>query len=213
MSSAIPTTQTAIVSPHQPSLPAAILSYLIPGLGQIYQGRYGKGILFMISLLGMFFLGQAMGNWQNVYVQKEEFGRNRGVASLFLRWHYAGQFWIGVAAWPALWQYFGMPVPALPEQNHQIEDNAEPEAPLNDRLRTFMHNFQKMPKESEVNEFLKRHDKTPDLGWVYTVIAGMLNILVIYDAYAGAAFPPGSSRPSGREQAVPISETKREGAV
>jgi hypothetical protein len=31
-----------------------------------------------------------------------------------------------------------------------------------------------------------------DLGWVYTVIAGVLNIMVIYDAFAGPAFlaPP-----------------------
>lgn len=27
----------------------------------------------------------------------------------------------------------------------------------------------------------------PELAWVYTVIAGMLNILVILDAYAGPA--------------------------
>ena len=30
-------------------------------------------------------------------------------------------------------------------------------------------------------------DKTWDLGWVYTVIAGALNVLVIYDAVAGPA--------------------------
>ena len=26
---------------------AAVLSYLVPGLGQIYQGRIGKGLLFV----------------------------------------------------------------------------------------------------------------------------------------------------------------------
>ena len=31
-------------------------------------------------------------------------------------------------------------------------------------------------------------DKRWDLGWVYTVIAGVLNVLVIYDALAGPAF-------------------------
>jgi hypothetical protein len=29
-----------------------------------------------------------------------------------------------------------------------------------------------------------------ELGWVYTVIAGVLNILVIYDAVAGPAMLP-----------------------
>src|ERR1017187_4567548 len=157
-------------APREPSNLAAFLSYLIPGLGQIYQGRYGKGVLFMVSLLGMFMLGQAMGGkyWQNVYVPREE-GRGNLASSLVMRWHFVGQFWIGAAAWPALWQYFHMPVPA-------------------EETNPFLHNLQRMPDEKNLNEFLINSDKSPDLGWVYTVIAGMLNILVIYDAYAGPMF-------------------------
>ena len=34
---------------------AALLSYLVPGLGQIYQGRVGKGLLFMVCLYLLFF--------------------------------------------------------------------------------------------------------------------------------------------------------------
>src|SRR4051812_42279215 len=103
--SSTPTAPAAARLPHEPSMAAAILSYVIPGLGQIYQGRYGKGLLFMVSLLGMFFLGQAMGGWQNVYVQKQPGGQGRlNLITIFSRWHYAGQFWIGAAAWPALWQ-------------------------------------------------------------------------------------------------------------
>ena len=154
------------LSPHEPSPLGAVLSYLVPGLGQIYQGRHGKGVLFMISLLGMFFLGQAMGNWQNVYIHSLEGARGgRGLAFLD-RWHYGGQFWIGISAWPALWQHFKLPVP---------DEKAQP----------FLHNFQKMPPEKDQNQFLVISDKSPDLGWVYTVVAGMLNILVMYDAYAG----------------------------
>src|SRR5437763_1250901 len=99
-------------TPHEPSALAAFLSYLIPGLGQIYQKRYGKGVLFMVCLLGMFMLGQAMGQWQNVYVPRDEAPgqRQRGnlVNSLVMRWHYVGQFWIGAAAWPALGHYFSV---------------------------------------------------------------------------------------------------------
>src|SRR6266567_1593545 len=110
MSSA-PTAPAAALLPPEPSLTAAILSYLVPGLGQIYQGRFGKGFLFMISLLGMFTLGQAMGNWQNVYVPPAENRPNQPgelralPSSLLTRWHYLGQFWIGIYAWPALYQY------------------------------------------------------------------------------------------------------------
>jgi len=69
-----------------------------------------------------------------------------------------------VAAWPAIFQYNNWP---LPEQ---------------------LQSYQKTPNEEELNDYLRKHDKTPDLAWVYTVIAGMLNILVIYDAFAGPAY-------------------------
>lgn len=168
--------------PHEPSTLAAFLSYLIPGLGQIYQGRHGKGALFMISLLGMFLLGQAMGQWQNVYVPRSPQGSNSLLNALVQRWHYGGQFWIGIAAWPALWQFYGQTMP---------DREAHP----------FWHNFQKAPDEAAVNEFLRNSDKTPDLGWVYTVIAGMLNILVIYDAYAGPVFAGGTRADSKKSLA------------
>ena len=48
------------------------------------------------------------------------------------------------------------------------------------------------PSERELNELQRDSDKHWDLGWVYTVIAGVLNVLVIYDALAGPAFGPGA---------------------
>jgi hypothetical protein len=186
--------------PHEPSPLAAFLSYLIPGLGQIYQGRYGKGILFMVSLLGMFMLGQAMGQWQNVYIPRtdrrplEHGGQLAELPnSLVNRWHYMGQFWIGVAAWPALAQYFGTMVPT---------EEANP----------FLHNLQRQPDETKLNQFLVNSDKTPDLGWVYTVVAGMLNILVMYDAYAGPVFL-GVPKLNSKESPPAKTEAKKEGVA
>ena len=179
------------LSPHEPSSLGAFLSYLVPGLGQIYQGRHGKGALFMISLLGMFFLGQAMGNWQNVYIHSLEGARGGRGLTILDRWHYGGQFWIGIAAWPALMQHFNVwPVKEPP----------------------FLHSFQRMPSEAEQNRFFVNNDKSPDLGWVYTVVAGMLNILVMYDAYAG---PVILVRRVTKEAAVaPASaEVKKEGVA
>jgi hypothetical protein len=190
--------------PHQPSVLAAVLSYLVPGLGQIYQGRYGKGVLFMVSLLGMFMLGQAMGQWQNVYLPREREGnaRARGIAALYLglfnRWQYGGQVWIGIAAWPALYHSFQTP----PRQEAGPRDDELP----------FWRKYQTEPDEAKVNEFLVNSDKTPDLGWVYTVIAGMLNILVIYDAYAGPMFIP-LPRLAPKDTAAAKTEAKKEGAA
>jgi hypothetical protein len=93
------------------------------------------------------------------------------LASLWHRKSFAGQFWIGLAAWPAIWQFMSLPVP---------DEQQDP----------FWHNFQRAPTDAELNTLLTASDKTPDLAWIYTVIAGVLNVLVIYDAFAGPAFPP-----------------------
>jgi hypothetical protein len=192
MSSA-PNANPAQLEPRELSVLPAVLSYLIPGLGQVYQGRYGKGFLFMVSLLGMFFLGQAMGQWQNVYLPRGE-RDNRGITNaLMSRWHYAGQFWIGAAAWPALWQFFEKPMP-------------------DKETNPFLYYYQKAPDENDLNKFLINSDKTPDLGWVYTVIAGMLNILVIYDALAGPAFLP-HVKPATKEHAAAQPVAASGGAV
>src|SRR5438270_1736354 len=96
---------------------AALFSYLIPGLGQVYQGRTGKGILFFVGLYGLFFYGMWMGQWRNVWlpdvsddrqfppvvIAGQELGGS--LKALAYRPQFLGQFWIGVAAWPAVLQY------------------------------------------------------------------------------------------------------------
>ena len=181
-------------TPREPSTAAAVLSYLIPGLGQLYQGRYGKGILFMISLLGMFMLGQAMGEWQNVFVPRETGQGQRGnlLQSLITRWHYAGQFWIGVAAWPALYQYW-------------IGDREQGNG-------SALGSFERTPSEDELNKLQREGDKSWDLGWVYTVVAGMLNILVIYDAYAGPVLAP-LPKPAAKDSSAAKMQAQKEGVA
>ena len=46
---------------------AAILGWLIPGLGHIYQGRTAKGVLFMVCILSTFFFGLFISNGKAVY--------------------------------------------------------------------------------------------------------------------------------------------------
>jgi hypothetical protein len=180
--------------PPTPLLPvrhdwrAAFLSYLVPGLGQIVQGRVAKGLLFLACLYALFYYGQTLGGWRNVYLPdgkalKQEHQRdlddglvgrlaqappgNVGV-SLYFRPQFAGQFWIGAAAWPALVQWWNY-------------NPAAPQGPI-------FGNYQRALEEDEINQMQRDGDKHWDLGWVYTVIAGALNVLVIYDALAGPAF-------------------------
>ena len=160
------------VTPTYQLLPA-LLSYLVPGLGQIYQGRVGKGVLFLVCIYGLFFYGMALGHWKNVYIPdtarvNNPLGLSTPYANLYNRPQFLGQFWVGVVAWPATVQYNSDQPPALLGQ------------------------FERTPEEKVLNELQTNGDKTWDLGWVYTVIAGVLNIMVIYDALTGPAFLVGA---------------------
>ena len=170
---------------------AALLSYLIPGLGQVYQGRIGKGLLFFFGLYTLFFYGMAMGKWHNVWLPDVselppfELAGNRigGVpSSLYYRPQFMGQFWIGVAAWPAMMQYLNYDAnkdsgPLFGTFERELPEELKPGDP---------------PDKLTLNKLQREGNKRWDLGWVYTVIAGVLNLLVIYDALAGPMFrePP-----------------------
>jgi hypothetical protein len=171
---------------------AALLSYLVPGLGQIYQGRVGKGLLFFLGLYGLFFYGMWMGQWRNVWLPDTDglppvnfAGQQLGgpAKAISYRFQFLGQFWIGTAAWPAVYQYV-------------VFDPTKDSGPI-------FGKFQRMPDEKELNDLQRNGNKRWDLGWVYTVIAGVLNLLVIYDALAGPMFrePPGDWIKNDMEEA------------
>jgi TM2 domain-containing membrane protein YozV len=178
--------------PFRPDPTAAVLSFLVPGLGQIAQGRVGKGVLFLVCLYGMFFYGMFLGQWSNVFLADTAEANTRlprWAANLYNRPHYAGQFWMGVVAWPALWHYW--------------HDPANQDRGPIDTPKQFVAKFEAAPSEKELNDFQRDSDKHWDLGWVYTVIAGVLNVLVIYDALAGPAFGP-SGDPARRPAPDPM---------
>src|SRR5262249_39054734 len=103
---------------------------------------------------------------------------------------FLGQLPIGIVAWPAVLQYKGM----MPERWRNVM-NTPPEN------RNEFSDW----KGKSLNELQSEGDKLWDLGWVYTVIAGVRNILVIYDAYAGPAFTEeaeAEEEPNRREEAV-----------
>src|SRR5690348_14943694 len=77
-------------------LVAAILAFLIPGLGHFYQRRIFKGLLYFICICGAFFGGMRIGHGQVVYFQWRQ-SDNRTYA-------YLCQFWAGLPALPALAQ-------------------------------------------------------------------------------------------------------------
>lgn len=194
---------------HPISPLAGILSYLVPGLGQIYQGRIGKGVLFLACIYTLFFYGNALGSGSvkvmdhgseviyrvggavylpDVYEprplpqgmdpgeggppveapRRNPLSLDRLATNLYNRPQFVGQFWVGIAAWPAIYQYY-----------KYGRDYTTPDP----RIGFYMRE----PSERAVNAVGTAGSKTMDLGWVFTVIAGVLNIMVIYDALAGPA--------------------------
>jgi len=162
------------VPPHFFDPFSAFLSYLVPGLGQIYQGRITKGLLFFFGIYILFFYGMWMGQWKNVWIPYVQnlpevivFGYKLDgfPKSLSYRPQFIAQFWIGIAAWPAIIQY----IVYDPHKDHN----------------PYIGKYQRAPSEHELNLIQRKSTKRWDLGWVLTVIAGVLNLLVIYDALSG----------------------------
>ena len=211
--------------PPEHGVLAAFLSFLVPGLGQIMQGRFGKGLLFFCCVYALFFYGMYIGSGTiivdnhtyqvtgNVYLPAtaEEglvdprdparalAGKNNPwnlkplwLADLYNRPQYLGQFWAGVVAWPAIYQYA---ISSKPPNNDMA--NGEPKAP---GFWSAVKDFEKTPSEKAVNAVHTSGDKLLELGWVYTVIAGVLNIMVIYDAFAGPAFPANRQAADGKKE-------------
>lgn len=140
---------------------ATFLAWLIPGLGHWYQGRRGKAVLYAVCILGLYFTGLALGEGKIVYWE----WINPLHDSERFRASYLCQFFVGLAALPGLIQgtlrHYGYD-PIL----WGILDN---------------------PGRIAVNALHPKLGKLVEVGWVYTVVAGLLNILAIYDAREGPA--------------------------
>jgi hypothetical protein len=128
--------------------------------------------------------------------------------NLYNRPQFAGQFWVGVVSWPAIFQY------ASDQRTHdqirerrsraaRVENNQPEEAgrlraeadqmeqDLKDPAKRLLGGFEWAPSVNDLNALNTSRGKELELGWVYTVIAGVLNIMVIYDAMAGPALVAG----------------------
>lgn len=153
-------------NPHSPVFlknpgTAAFLAWLVPGLGHIYQGRRAKGLLYMACILGLFFAGLAMGEGKNVFWRWTSPSQD----SENFRFSYFCQFFVGLPALPALIQA------TLAKYGSG----------------TILFGYLAEPPLAELNALHAKYGKLVEVGWVYTVIAGLLNILAIFDAYEGPA--------------------------
>ena len=78
---------------------SGVLAFLSPGAGHFYQGRMLKGVIYSVSILGLFIWGQKMGEGMVVYNLPDKGGAFRHVAL-----SYAAQLGAGACALPPLIQ-------------------------------------------------------------------------------------------------------------
>jgi len=188
VSKSFPAESQAEIDLKDPRL-AAFLAWLVPGLGHAYQGRWAKSGLFFVCILGTFLSGLYFGEGRVVYASWRP--EHRRLPYLF-------QFCVGLPALPAVVQWMRANDDKPPLWNGFM-------APPNLARRN--------ADGDELDQIHKRLNRFFELGTVYTMIAGLLNVLVIYDALAGPAIraikedeeqneraPPGrqSGAPQGR---------------
>jgi hypothetical protein len=165
---------------------AAFLAWLIPGAGHFYQGRRTKGAIFFVCILSAWILGFALGGGHVVYASWQPGDK---------RWHYLLQAGVGAAALPALIQ--GNHMRQFTERGQTRRD-----------YQPFWGGFMAPPfrpvienETDEVSAWFARRGSGYEMGTWYTVIAGLLNILVIYDAYGGPLAIPISGRRKEKQPA------------
>lgn len=137
---------------------AAFLAWLVPGLGHFYQKRTGKAILFFVCIMSTFYYGLYLGEGRVVYASWREGDK---------RLPYLCQMGAGLPAMPAL------------VQASRVRSGKGP----------LWGGFMSPPKDEPTLDALhyKLH-RFFELGTVYTMVAGLLNILAIYDAWGGPVF-------------------------
>ena len=148
---------------------AAFLAWLVPGLGHLYQGRTAKAILFFVCIMSTFCYGLYLGS-------DREYGIGRVVYASWRtgdkRFPYLCQIGVGLPALPALVQAMGSDEGKRPFG----EFMAPP------RLQAGELDLRGRPSLHQLHRRMARYF---ELGTVYTMIAGLLNILAIFDAFAG----------------------------
>ena len=176
---------------------AAVLAWAVPGLGHLYQGRVFKGRLFMGAILGTFLAGMWLGGGKVVYASWKPGDT---------RWAFVCQAGAGLVAMPAIVQslqihgvskqplfgsmFMAPPLTAGQYVSRGYADRLAASDPDIDAEDFFDRPPLKQFRGEQVSHWHRRLGRWFDIGTLYTMLAGMLNVLVIYDAWAGPLGTP-----------------------
>lgn len=169
---------------------ALLLAWIFPGLGHFYQGRVVKGAIFALCLIPLLAMGLWMGTYREPSADNApgtlrfascvycDFGKPSGSSAGLLQRLMAGRLYFIPQAANAM-----MAIPALVQSQRfadgkQLYWNGAFAPPA------------KVPGQGRptLNEILLTIHSWFDLGTIFIAVAGMLNILVMFDAFAGPAW-------------------------
>lgn len=176
---------------------AALLAWLVPGAGHLYQGRYGKAVLYLVCILGMFAWGLYLGGGHCVYFQWDP--------PSMRRYSYLCQVGAGLPALPAVVGTFraNQDMTTLPGLNQPYYMPPRPMDREDRKLSYLAWRGEGEIARSEYDEWSSKWHRQFELGTVLTMIAGLLNILAVYDAWQGPAHGGTSTGTSRRDEKAP----------
>ena len=152
---------------------AGLLAWLIPGLGHYYQGRMFKAVLFAVCIIPTFLFGMCLGSSKEIGFARTVYCSWReGDKRLF----FIPQFCVGSVALPAIAQAYLVGDGKIPFWNGAMSPPYLPSYPKNRHMQG---------KSPSLDEIIANLGVRFELGTIFTVVAGLMNLLVIFDAIDG----------------------------
>ncbi|MGL6194694.1 MAG: DUF6677 family protein [Thermoguttaceae bacterium] len=152
---------------------AGLLTWIFPGLGHFYQGRYFKCILFALCTTPTFFIGCYLGSSKDI-----GFARN-----VYWSWRPGDKrlFFIPQSC-------FGPAAVLAWVQSSRVNKGLEPV--LNGAMAPPLLNAHNVPKDKRgwpptLDEIIAKLGVYFEIGTIFTVVAGLMNLLIIFDAIDG----------------------------
>lgn len=163
---------------------AGFLTWLCPGAGHFYQRRYFKAAIYGLSVWILMISGLMMGSYRAPRPNGEGGTVLHFARVVYCSWRpgdrhvaFIPQACVGVMAIPSL----------LQARRHADADGSfwscafmPPKIPADAAKR---------PNQPTLNEIAANLNSWLDLATLYTVVAGFLNLLAIFDAVAGPTIP------------------------
>ena len=161
---------------------AGFLAWLVPGLGHYYQRRYHKAVIFFLCIMPTFVVGCALASSSEIGIARNVYFEWRSSIPIRL--------WRAEIQIPAirLWWVVQTPIglATIPSglQAWQVYSGINP--PM---FGSFMAPPQLSPGDrmgvAPTIDEIRRRMLHFEMGTYFTVIAGLMNLLVIFDAVGG----------------------------